>query len=314
MPGLTDVPGIRVGHATDADAATGCTVVLGPFRAACDVRGLATGTREIETLAPTHVVPRADAILLTGGSAYGLEAAAGVMAWLEERGAGFETAVARVPIVPGAVIFDLGVGRADRRPDPAMGRAACDEASDRPVVEGRVGAGTGATVGKLRGVAGSMPGGIGTWSVPGPGCTVGALALVNAMGDVLDERGRIIAGACDEAGRFLDTVRAIREGALSDRAGPLARGVEPGQNTTLAVVATDAPLGRSALEALAHMAALGVARRIAPAHTVFDGDVTFAVSTAVDARTPSPALLLTLGVLAAHAVEQAIERAVTTAA
>jgi len=137
MAGITDVPGIRVGHATDAEAATGCTVVLGPFRAACDVRGLATGTRELETLTATHLVPRADAILLTGGSAYGLDAAAGVMQWLEERGAGFDTGPARVPIVPAAVIFDLGVGRADRRPDAAMGRAACEAAGSGPVAEGR---------------------------------------------------------------------------------------------------------------------------------------------------------------------------------
>ncbi|HEX7118696.1 MAG TPA: P1 family peptidase [Longimicrobiales bacterium] len=310
MPGLTDVPGIRVGHATDVEAATGCTVVLGPFRAACDVRGLATGTREIETLASTHLVPRADAILLTGGSAYGLEAAAGVMQWLEERGAGFDAGVARVPIVPAAVIFDLGVGRVDRRPDAAMGRAACDAASDGPVAEGRTGAGTGATVGKLRGLAGAMPGGVGTWSVAGPGCTVGALAVVNAMGDVLGADGRIVAGARDDEGRFIGTERAIREGALSGRVDASAFGVEPGQNTTLAVVATDAPLGRTALEAVARMAALGVARRISPVHTTFDGDVTFAVSTALEAREPSPALLLTLGVLAAHALERAIERAV----
>lgn len=311
MAAITDVPGIRVGHATDAEAATGCTVVLGPFRAACDVRGLATGTRELETLTATHLVPRADAILLTGGSAYGLDAAAGVMQWLEERGAGFDTGPARVPIVPAAVIFDLGVGRADRRPDAAMGRSACEAASSGPVAEGRVGAGTGATVGKLRGLEGAMPGGVGTWAVEGPaGCTVGALVVVNAMGDVLDANGRIIAGARDAEGRFIGTERAIREGALSDRGVP-ALGVEPGQNTTLAVVATDAPLERTALQALARMAALGVARRISPVHTTFDGDVTFAVSTATEAREPSPALLLTLGVLAAHAVERAIERAVT---
>src|SRR5690606_270876 len=233
-----------------------------------------------------------------------------VMRWVEERGAGFAAGVARGPIVPAAVIFDLGVGRADRRPDAEMGRAACDAAGSGPVAEGRVGAGTGATVGKLRGLAGAMPGGVGTWAVEGPGCTVGALVVVNAMGDVLDANGRIIAGARDEQGRFIGTERAIREGALSDRGVP-ALGIEPGQNTTLAVVATDAPLGRTALQALARMAALGVARRISPVHTTFDGDVTFAVSTATEAREPSPALLLTLGVLAAYAVERAIERAVT---
>jgi L-aminopeptidase/D-esterase-like protein len=309
MPGITDVPGLRVGHATDAEAGTGCTVVLGPFRAACDVRGLATGTRELETLAPTHLVPRADALLLTGGSAYGLDAASGVMHWLEERGAGFDTGPARVPIVPAAVIYDLGVGRSDRRPDAAMGRAACEAASHGPVAEGRVGAGTGATVGKANGLEGAMPGGIGTWSVRGAGWTVGALAVVNAVGDVLDGRGGILAGARDGAGRFVDTARMIRESALR-AAGPFAPGVEPGQNTTLVVVATDAPLDRSALEALAQMASLGVARRISPVNTPFDGDVTFALSTAAHTEVSSPELLLTLGVLAAHTVECAIERAV----
>ena len=311
MPGLTDVPGIRVGHAGDAEAATGCTVVLGPFRAACDVRGLATGTRELETLSPRHLVPRADAILLTGGSAYGLDAASGVMRWLEERGAGFDTGAARVPIVPAAVIYDLGVGAADRRPDAAMGRAACDAASDGVIAEGRVGAGTGATVGKLRGMTGAMPGGVGTWSVAGPACTVGALVVVNAVGDVLDEDGRIVAGARDEDGRFIDTARAIRDGALATAGGPLEPGVEPGQNTTLAVIATDAPLDRPGLESLAHMASHGMARRISPVHTTFDGDITFAVSTSAVHHEASPALLLTLGVLAAHALEHAIELAVT---
>lgn len=311
MPGLTAVPGVRVGHATDPEARTGCTVVLGPFRAACDVRGLATGTREIETLSPFHLAPHADAILLAGGSAFGLAAATGVAEWLEERGAGFDAGIVRVPIVPAAVIFDLGVGRADRRPDAAMGRAACEAAGAGPIEEGRVGAGTGATVGKLRGMAGAAPGGLGAWSVEGPGCTVGALAVVNAIGDVLDGRGRILAGTRDEAGRFLDTARAIREGALVAEFAHLARAPEPGTATTLAVVATDAPLTRIALESVARAAATAVARRISPVHTPFDGDITFALSTAAEPRELSPAFLLTLGVVAAHALELAIERAVT---
>lgn len=308
MPGITAVPGIRVGHATDTAAGTGCTVLLGPFRAACDVRGLATGTREIETLSPWHLTPRADALLLTGGSAYGLAAADGVMAWLEERGAGFDAGVARVPIVPAAVIFDLGVGRPDRRPDAAMGRAACDAATDGPVAEGQVGAGTGATVGKLLGPAGAMPGGVGTWALRGPGCTVGALVVVNAVGDVLDAEGRIVAGARGPDGRFIDSTRAIAEGILVP---DVLRPPEPGTNTTLAVVATDAPLTRAALQSLARAASTAMARRISPVHSPFDGDVTFALSTALEPVELSPAFLLTLGVLASRALEQAIERAVT---
>ena len=311
MPGLTAVPGIRVGHATDPDARTGCTVILGPFRAACDVRGLATGTRELEAISPLHLVTRADALLLTGGSAFGLEAAAGVMRWLEERGAGFDAGVARVPIVPAAVIFDLAVGRADRRPDASMGMAACDAASDGEIAEGLVGAGTGATVGKLRGLEGAMPGGLGTWAVEGPDFVVGALAVVNAFGDVLDRHGQILAGARDEAGNFLNTARALCEGVLVPEFGRLARPPVPGTQTTLAVVATDAPLSRTALQSLARSAATAVARRISPAHTPFDGDVTFALSTAHEGRDLSPGMLLTLGALAVQALEHAIERAVT---
>lgn len=305
MSALTDVAGIRVGHAQDDDARTGCTVVLGPFRAAADIRGSATGTREIEAISPLHLVERADAILLTGGSAYGLAAADGVMTWLEEQGGyGFDTGVARVPIVPAAVIFDLAIGRADRRPDAAMGRAAC-EAATASVAEGRIGAGTGATVGKGLGPDGAMPGGVGTAAVTGSGYTVGALAVVNALGDVLDGHGRIIAGARDERGAFADSARLVREGSTG---GPLH---PSGTNTTLCVVATDAPLDRSSLQALARAGSTGQARRLSPAHTPYDGDVTFAVTTADRTETPGPHRMLALGTMAAEAVARAIERAVT---
>ena len=313
MPAITAVPGIRVGHATDAEARTGCTVVLGPFHAACDVRGLATGTREIETLSPLHLVPRVDAILLTGGSAYGLAAADGVMAWLEERGAGFDTGVARVPIVPAAVIFDLAVARPGRRPDAAMGRAACEAATAGAVAEGRVGAGTGATVGKLRGPEHAMPGGVGTWALTVAGYTVGALVVVNAVGDVVDAEGRIIAGARDDNGGFYDAARALLEGRIDVAVLSRQRLTEPGTNTTLAVLATDAPLTRSGLEGLARAAATGMARRIVPVNTPFDGDVTFAVSTADHAEEVPAPVLLALGVAAAEALARAIERAVTVA-
>ena len=301
---ITDVPGLRVGHATDHDARTGCTVVIGPFRAACDIRGLATGTREIEAIGPLHVAPRADAILLTGGSAFGLAAADGVAAWLEAEGYGFDTGVARVPIVPAAVIFDLGVGSATRRPDPAMGRAAC-EAAGAEVGEGQVGAGAGATVGKALGPERAMPGGVGTASVRGAGHVVGALAVVNALGDVLNRGGEIVAGARDADGAFLDVARSVRE--------PTVGWPGAGTNTTLCVVATDAPLDRSDLRALARSGSVGQARRLSPAHTPFDGDITFAVSTADQAAPTDPALRMALGAMAADAVAEAIERAVTAA-
>ncbi len=302
---ITDVPGILVGHATDADARTGCTVVLGPFRAGCDIRGAATGTREIEAISHLHLVERADAILLTGGSAFGLAAADGVAAWLEQAGRGFETGVARVPIVPAAVIFDLAEGRPDRRPDAAMGRAAC-EAAGGDVAEGRVGAGTGATVGKLLGPERASPGGLGTASVSALGYTVGALAVVNALGDVRGADGRIVAGARGADGGFVDGVALLRGGQAEGVFGS----APPGTNTTLCVVATDAPLTRPALQSLARAASVAQARRIFPAHTPFDGDVAFAVSTADAASPADPGLLLALGAFAADAVAEAIERAV----
>lgn len=311
MAGLTDVPGIRVGHASDTEARTGCTVVLGPFRAAADVRGTATGTREIETLSSLHVVPRADAVLLTGGSAFGLAAATGVTEWLAERGAGFDAGPARVPIVPAAVLFDLGVGSADRWPDAAMGRAACDAATDGEIAEGAVGAGTGATVGKVLGIERAARGGLGTWALTGPGFTVGALVAVNALGDVLDGRGGVLAGARGKDGAPAVSARVIADGALEGDFSSLIRAPESGANTTLAVVATDAPLTRPALESVARIAATAVARRISPVHTPFDGDVVFALSTALEGRELSPSLVLALGVLAAEALEHAIERAVT---
>ncbi|MGK7313349.1 MAG: P1 family peptidase [Candidatus Longimicrobiales bacterium M2_2A_002] len=302
MSAITDVPGIRVGHAGDDDARTGCTVVLGPFRAAHDARGAATGTRELATASPHHLVPRIDAILLTGGSAFGLAAADGVMAWLEEQGEpfGFDTGVARVPIVPAAVIFDLDNG-VDRRPDAAMGRAACEVAGTE-VAEGAVGAGTGATVGTGRGPGEAMPGGVGTAAVVGSGWTVGALVVVNALGDVLDSHGRIIAGTRGPDGAFLDSARLAREAGSTPA---------PGTNTTLCVVATDAPLDRMGLAALARAGSTGMARRISPAHTPFDGDVVFAVSNAGEPRPGAPEQVLALSALAAEAVAEAIERAVS---
>jgi len=301
---LTAVGGLRVGHAADDAARTGCTVVLGPFRAAVDVRGSATGTREFGTLAPDHLAARVDAILLTGGSVFGLAAADGVTRWLEARGQGFDVGVARVPIVVSAVLFDLHVGDPGRRPDAAMGHAACDAATDGPVREGRVGAGAGATVGK--GVPGTRPddGGVGSWAVSVGPHVVAALVVVNSMGDVRDDAGAIVAGARTAGGAPIDVSRALIEGYGS----PPTFG--PGAATTLAVVATDAPLDRVALGTLARAGSSGLARRIRPYGTPFDGDVVFAASTAVAAEAVAPGGLLALCAAAGDACAEAVTRAV----
>ena len=305
---LTSVPGLLVGHAHDAEARTGCTVVLGPFRAAAAIRGHATGTRELDALDPSHVVPRCDALLLTGGSAFGLAAADGVVRWLEERDRGFRTSAARVPIVPAAVLYDLAVGDSGVRPGPGMGYDAARAAHAGPVEGGPVGAGCGATVGKLRGGGTGDPAGIGSWADPDDEPAVAALAAVNAFGDVVDARGEILAGARADEGGFLDTDRALREGAAPAGFGG------PRENTTLAVVATDAPLGRTALQVVARQAADGIARRVRPAATSFDGDVVFAVSTAAEVRTDlGPVAVTRIALRAARAVEEAVERAVRPA-
>jgi L-aminopeptidase/D-esterase-like protein len=224
------------------------------------------------------------------------------MAWLAEKGRGFEARGTKVPIVPTAVVFDLRPGR--RRPDAATGRAACEAASGRPVAEGLEGAGTGATVGKVAGTG--MPGGVGSWALDSGPYRVGALAILNALGDVLDGGGRIVAGAQKPDGTFVDATRVLR----TDPAGALAR-VEAATNTTLAVVATDAPLSRPDLTRVARIAANAFARRISPVHTPFDGDVMFMLST-VERESAVPALgLLALGVAAQHALEEAITRAVS---
>ncbi len=307
---LTAVPGIRVGHAQVAGGGSGCSVVLGPFRAVVEITGMATGTRELDTLSEEHLVPRADAVMLSGGSAYGLAAAHGAMAWLAERGQGFPTGADVVPIVPAAILYDLAENRA--RPDASTGYEACRAASELPVAEGRVGAGTGATVGKIAGS--SMPGGIGSASVQVAGVTVGAIAAVNAVGDVLDADGSIVAGGRGPDGLFVDGSLSLRETPPSgefadwrDGSGP-----QPGQNTTLCLVATDAPLSKRELRRLVRMAATALPRRIRPVNTPFDGDVVFAVSTADEAREVTSGALMALGDAARAALEEAITRAVLT--
>lgn len=304
---LTAVPGIAVGHAHDEAARTGCTVVLGPFRAAAEVRGLASGTRQMDALSPLHIVDRVDAILLTGGAAYGLAAADGVARWLEERGRGFATSAARVAIVPSAVILDLGVGRADRRPDPEMGRSACEAAGTGPVAEGAVGVGIGATVGKIRGPSHASPGGVGSWAETVGEQTVAALAVVNAFGDVRDRGGRIVAGARKDDGTFLDTAGHIREQGAPAGLDGRERALE---STILAVVATDRPFSRLALQLVARAAMNAIVRHVAPATTLFDGDVVFACSTGEPVREAVPGDVLRFGLWADEVLGRALERAV----
>jgi L-aminopeptidase/D-esterase-like protein len=302
---LTSIAGIRVGHAHDGDALTGCTVILLPPETvgAVDVRGGAPGTRETDLLAPQAMVQHVNALCLAGGSAYGLAAATGVMAWLNERDIGFDVRVAKVPIVPAAVLFDLAMGRADCWPDAAMGYAACDAAHADVVEEGCVGAGIGAAVGKLLGMSRATKGGLGSAAITLPdGATVAALAVTNAFGDVRrDNGGEILAGARTVEGRFADSARLLRELP--------AQLIFSGGNTTLVVVATDAKLDKAACTKLAEMAQDGLARTIRPIHTPFDGDVVFAVATGSQ---PAPHLVV-LGSAAADVVATAIERSVLQA-
>ncbi len=300
---ITAVSGVTVGHASSDEDGTGCTVLVGPFRAAVDVRGLATGTREIDALHPTHLVPRIDALLLTGGSAPGLAAADGVMQWLREQGRGFDVGVTHIPIVPAAVIFDIRTPQ-QRSPDAAMGRAACLAATSEVVAEGKVGAGTGATVGKMRGPQHASPGGVGVFAARQGVYTLGALAVVNAFGDVIDHTGNIVAGARADDGTFFNSMNALLQVPATDA---------PITNTTLCVLATDAPLTRTALQMVARMGSSAVVRRIAPANTVLDGDVVFALSTSETTREFAPPELLSLGAAAQLVLEEAILRAVLMA-
>lgn len=303
MKGLTDIAGIRVGHISDYAGVTGCTAILCEEGAVggVDIRGSATGTEEIATLDPGHVTPQVHGIVLAGGSAFGLEAASGVRRYLEHRGFGYATGAAKVPIVPAAILYDLGIGKASVRPTAAMGEAAAAAATDDAVKEGCVGAGTGATVGKIFGMGRAMKSGVGSFTVElSGGVLVAALVAVNALGDVRDPAtGKIIAGARKTAGgrEFADSNEQMMRGA-----GP---GGEGRGNTTLAVAATNARLTKVQATKLAQFASLGVARAIYPVNTMFDGDTTFALS--LGTRTAD---INTLGVAAAEAVAQAILRAV----
>lgn len=316
MNAITDVPGIKVGQAEDREALTGCTVILCERGAVggVDQRGGAPGTRETDLLRPMHLVQKVHAVLLAGGSAFGLDAATGVMKYLEERGIGFNAQVARVPIVPAAILFDLGLGDARLRPDAAMGYLACEHASSERPAEGNAGAGTGACIGKILGMGGAMKAGMGTASIDlGGGCVVGAIVAVNALGDVLDPgTGRILAGArpaklgpvnIGGAGPFADTLEVMRSFV-----GKTALRFASRSNTVIGVVATNAALTKDDANKVAQMAHDGLARVVRPAHTLFDGDTLFALSTGeknVDVNI--------VGAYAAEVMAQAILRAVLEA-
>ncbi len=297
---LTAIEGITVGHAMNTAARTGCTVILCPAGATAgvDVRGAAPGTRETDALRSGRLVQKAHAVLLTGGSAFGLDAAGGVVQYLEERNVGFPAGAVRVPIVPAAVIFDLRVGDAKVRPDREMGYQACQNATDAPVEMGAIGAGTGATVGKAPGVT-PAPGGVGSACVRlDSGLIVAAVTVVNALGNVVDPTtGEILAGGT-ENGNLVDITERLLD----------ANNIVRGTNTTIGVVATNATLTPAEVNRVAEVAHDGMARAIRPAHTMFDGDTLFALATG--AHTGSS--MNTVGILAAEVVAKAIVNAVTT--
>jgi L-aminopeptidase/D-esterase-like protein len=303
---LTVVEGIRVGHAHNLDGPTGCTVVLCPPNTVggVDQRGGAPGTRETDLLRPLHMVEHVHAILLAGGSAYGLDAAGGVMRYLEEQGTGFDVGVGVVPIVPAAIIFDLDVGDHTIRPDAAMGYAACQTASSDVAAEGCVGAGAGAKVGMLMGRDFACKSGVGSAVIDlGDGLQVGALFVVNALGDVIDADGQILAGTRlpPEGDRFADALNILPMMARAQANGA--------GHTVVGVVVTSALLTKEETNKIAQMAHDGLARAVRPAHTMLDGDTVFALATGTAGR----ANVNVMGALAAEVTAQAIRRAVTTA-
>lgn len=312
---ITDVPGIEVGQAQDDEALTGCTVILCREGAVggVDVRGGAPGTRETDLLDPVNLVEKVHAVLLAGGSAFGLDAASGVMRYLDENNIGLDTGVAKVPIVPAAILFDLMVGRPDVRPDAEMGYRAASAASSDPPMEGNVGAGAGASVGKIYGPESAMKAGIGTASMEVGEVVIGAIVAVNAFGDVIDpQNGEIIAGARSnkkdvspgDVGYFLDTLEVMK----TDN-GQMAFKAPTQSNTVIGVIATDAKLTQAEATKVAQMAQDGLARAIRPAHTMLDGDTIFALATGKKEVDPT-----TVGAFAAEVMAQAILRAAQKAA
>ncbi len=308
---ITAVPGILVGHAQNEQALTGCTVIICERGAVggVDQRGGAPGTRETDLLRPMHMVQKVHAIVLSGGSAFGLDASSGVMKYLEERRIGFTTGVARVPIVSSAILFDLGLGKVKARPDAEMGYLACKNATMNPVVQGNAGAGTGATIGKLLGIRQAMKSGIGSASTAvGNGVTVGAIVAVNAVGDVIEPgTNKIIAGTRSlgksKGGRFLDSLEFMRTFA-----GRFIVNIASHQNTVIGAVATNARLTKEEVNKVAQMAHDGLAMVIRPAHTMMDGDTIFAMATGQKAADVN-----IIGAFAAQMMAQAIINAVMSA-
>lgn len=302
---ITDIPGIRLGNAQNLEAATGCTVILCEEGAVAgvDVRGGAPGTRETDLLKPENYVEKIHGVLLGGGSAFGLDAAAGVMEYLEERGVGFDVVVTKVPIVAGAVLFDLTCGNHCIRPDKAMGYQACLASERQEFSEGSVGAGTGATVGKFFGMEYAMKGGLGAYCVQVGNLMVGAVVAVNCLGDVIDPNsGTILAGAFQEdCSTFLDSEVGMIE--QYDKSANAFTG-----NTTIGVIMTNAVMTKSQANKIASMAHNGYARAMRPAHTMFDGDTIFSLSTGC-----IPADINVVGLLAARVMEQAVIRAIRQA-
>jgi L-aminopeptidase/D-esterase-like protein len=303
---ITDVPGIRVGHAQDQDAKTGVTVILPPSKGAqagLHVGGSAPSTRQMDSLKPLHVVDRVHGICLCGGSAFGLDAAGGVLAHLEKEGVGFQVVGKTIPIVPAAAIFDLNVGNGAIRPDALMGRLACETASEGPVPQGSVGAGTGASVGKLFGIEQAMKGGLGSASCFSDDLVVGGLVVVNAYGDVIDLLGKVVAG-CRVSPTSLepaDSARLLKEGRARSRRISV-------ENTTLAVVAVNAGLGKIAGSRIAAQATLGMAAVIRPFHSHIDGDLTIVLSVGDVDADPSR-----VGLLAAEVLQRSVIKAVRRA-
>ena len=306
---LTAVPGIKVGHHTLTERPTGCTVILVDGDGAAggvSQRGGAPGTRETDLLDPSNMVDKVNAVVLAGGSAFGLDAATGTVKWLEEHNIGWPTGVARVPIVPAAILFDLPVGAQPKiRPTADCGYRAAAAASTSPVGEGSIGAGAGATVGKSGGGGRSMKAVVGSYSITLPnGLSVGAIVAVNAVGDIIDpDTGRIVAGVRNPDGTFADARKILRSG----QAGQAPR---PGENTTIGLVATNARLTKTQAQRMALMADDGFARAIFPSHTVGDGDTVFALATGQWAGEVN---LTQIGALAADVMARAIVRAATEA-
>jgi len=302
---ITDIQGLKVGHASDFEGCTGCTVILCEKGAVCgiDIRGSAAGTRQTDALSINHIVEQVHGILLSGGSSFGLDAATGVSRYLEEKNVGFDVGVARIPIVPSAVIFDLALGNPKARPTPDMGYEACLKAGDE-IEEGSVGVGTGATVGKLFELPRAMKGGLGTCSIAMPnGLKVGALVVVNAFGDIVDNvTGKIIVGLrkAEDSLEFANTVSLLKEGVVKKQFGIV--------NTTLGVVATNAKFDKREVTKVAQMAQAGLIKTISPVHTTFDGDLVFALATG-----ELEADVNNVGVLAEFVLAEAIKRAVKKA-